>query len=495
MISQGSRAGMAVTGILLAAIIWALGMSASAASAAGHTVKSGPLTAKVGKGSWSFSLNERGRGRILSERGGTGTDGVGRIGIRNDDGKWHRATRVVRQWKRGHVSVSLVKLKGTTKQLRIEVAPGRKGIMRLKAKLVGSPEGVEGIGMGFGARNGERYMGFGERSNAVDQRGREVENWVGEGPYQPRESGFIKGFVPPWSVRAKPDDTYFPMPWMLSSRGYGVLARETRPVYYRLGDDRADTWSVEVARTVPGLEQQPDDRPSPTQLRLNFYAGPTPARTLSRLTRAIGRQPDPAPWFLGPWVQAHGGDRATVDRLQQADIPSSVTQTYAHYLPCGQSINHADEIKRAGLYHENGMAVTTYFNPMICTNWNPKYDELAAAGALTMNREGEPYVYKYMNYTVGQFDFSSPAGRAAYGELLREALSHGYDGWMEDFGEYDPPDGISADGVAGMISHNRYPRDYHCTARDEVASNPLPALRYVRSGYTGSAACSPVVWG
>ncbi len=494
MVPQGSRLGAAIVGLVMVVFAWIPGSPTPAMAAGGsHSVKSGPLTASVGKSKWSFALRERGRGRIVAERAGTGE--IGRIGIRDSAGKWHRATRVVRGWKRGRASLSIVALRGTLQRLRIEVSPGRRGVVLLKAAVIGSADGVEAIGMSFVGRPGERYMGFGERSNEVDQRGREVENWVGEGPYQPRESGFIKGFVPTWSIRAKEDDTYFPMPWLLSSRGYGVLARETRPTRFNLGNQREDAWSVEVSRTVPDLDQQPEDRPSPTVLRLNFFAGPTPARTLARLTRAIGRQPDPAPWFLGPWVQANGGDQATVDRLRQADVPTSVTQTYAHYLPCGQSIDHSDEIKRAGLYHENGMAVTTYFNPMICTNWSPKFDELAAAGALTMNRQGEPYEYRYMSYTVGQFDFSSPTGRAAYGELLREALSHGYDGWMEDFGEYDPPDGISADGVAGMISHNRYPRDYHCTARDEVASNPLPVLRYVRSGYNGSAACSPVVWG
>ncbi len=496
MSKLGSRLGVTFPGLVLVVLAWVALAPAPAAAAPKHSVASGPLTATTGGAQWSFALRERGRGKVLAERAGTGTGPVGRIGIRDAAGAWHRATRVVKRWRRGKASISVVALKGATQQLRIQVSPGRHGVVRLEASLIGSAEGIEAIGMGFGARAGERYMGFGERSNQVDQRGREVESWVGEGPYQARESGFIKGFVPAWSIRAREDDTYFPMPWLLSSHGYGVLANETMPTRFHLGDERADSWSVEVARTLPGLDQQPDDRPSPTTLRLIFFAGPTPDRTLARLTREIGRQPDPAPWFLGPWVQSRDGDQQTIDRLRQADVPTSVTQTYAHYLPCGQYLgDYGDEVKRAALYHENGMAVTTYFNPMICTSWAPKFDQLAAAGALTKDRAGEPYVYKYMDYTVGQFDFSSPAGRAGYGELLREALSHGYDGWMEDFGEYDPPDGISADGVAGMVSHNRYPRDYHCTARDEVAAAGRPVLRYVRSGYTGSAACSPVVWG
>lgn len=66
---------------------------------------------------------------------------------------------------------------------------------------------------------------------------------------------------------------------------------------------------------------------------------------------------------------------------------------------------------------------------------------------------------------------------------------------MEDFGEYHPPDSVIQDGTPGMVAHNRYPRDYHCAAFDKVSDAGRPVLRYVRSGYTGSAACSPVVWG
>ena len=61
------------------------------------------------------------------------------------------------------------------------------------------------------------------------------------------------------------------------------------------------------------------------------------------------------------------------------------------------------------------------------------------------------------------------AGRDLYGQLLREAVADGHDGWMEDFGEYTPLDARAADGTSGSALHNAYPRQYHCGAFGGVA--------------------------
>ena len=66
---------------------------------------------------------------------------------------------------------------------------------------------------------------------------------------------------------------------------------------------------------------------------------------------------------------------------------------------------------------------------------------------------------------------------------------------MEDFGEYTPLDARAADGTSGEALHNVYPRQYHCGAAARVAGVSRPLARFVRSGWTGSARCSPVVWG
>lgn len=376
------------TGIIGAALA-ALSLLLTPALAPAAKVEGPPLNVKVGSSLWSFQLVD-GKGKsVLSEYPGTADSPAGTLGFRVDD-TWEHATKVTSAATEGS-SVRTYRLATTDpgRQLDVRVERTGDGSIRMRAEIVGSTAGVEAIGMGFKAPSSERYLGFGERSNAVNQRGNVVENWVAEGPYQDKEAVLVSGaFVPAWGFRSeginsRHDSTYFPMPWLLSTGGYGVLLEDTRPSYFRIGTDQTNAWSVEVSRKVDGLANQPADPPSPASITLQFFAGPKPADALRRLTAEIGRQPAAAPWFLGPWVQSKGGDQTTADTLLQNDIPTSVMQTYAHYLPCGGQ-NPTQEQARTDLFHGSGMAVTTYFNPMVCTSYNPVFNNLKDAGGLTL---------------------------------------------------------------------------------------------------------------
>jgi alpha-glucosidase (family GH31 glycosyl hydrolase) len=220
---------------------------------------------------------------------------------------------------------------------------------------------------------------------------------------------------------------------------------------------------------------------------------------VKRLSARIGRQPAPAPYLFGPWYQPRRGDAfAELDRFLAADVPLTVAQTYMHYLPCGdQRGKEQAERERARRFHDAGLAITTYFNPMVCQDYEPVFGEAVSRGAFTKTQTGQPYLYRYTGsaqFFVGQFDFSSAAGREMFARLLGEALSHGHDGWMEDFGEYTPADSKSANGMDGTQMHNLYPVQYHCTAYDRVKDRPLPTARFIRSGWTGVAPCAQVVW-
>ncbi len=150
-------------------------------------------------------------------------------------------------------------------------------------------------------------------------------------------------------------------------------------------------------------------------------------------------------------------------------------------------------------FHARGTAVTTYFNPMICADYQPRFDEAAAAGALAKRADGSPYTYEYSSsptsrFDVGQFDFSAEAGRTFYRDCSAEAVADGHDGWMEDFGEYTPLDSHYANGMDGTRMHNLYPTQYHCTAYDFARAQKRPIVRFQRSGFTGAARCAQVVW-
>jgi alpha-glucosidase (family GH31 glycosyl hydrolase) len=369
--------------------------------------------------------------------------------------------------------------------MRVRIERAAPGVIRVRAAVVGAVADVDRAGIAFDAPAGERQLGFGERSNAVDQRGNTVEDYVSDGPYQTEERPFIAAFVPPPGFHPRDDATYFPMPWLLSTRGYGFLLGGFATSDFRLGTDRRGAWSAEV---------------DGASIAFRVFAGPWPAGALRRMTEEIGRQPRaPAPFFLGPWFQPVGDEAASIARLQRADAPASAANTYTHYLPCGaQQGRRTAERERTRLFHSNGLAVTTYFNPMICTDYQPVWDRAVAQDVLTKDALGRPYTYKYTGSTVflvGQIDFTAPNAQSFFGGLLREAETDGYDGWMEDFGEYTPADSRSADGTPGPVVHNRYPVLYHRAAHDYARVSSRSRLRFNRSGWTGAARHSAVVWG
>ena len=438
---------------------------ALAAPAHAASVEAGSLTGSIDDRTGAISF-----GDVLSESPGA------RLGIRTPFGTWDRATTSVRTRREGPAVVTDV-VTESGKQIQVRMQPDADGVIAVEA----TSKDAEAMTIGFTAREDERYLGFGERSNAIDQRGNDVEVFVGEGPYQREERPFIAAFAPPQGYHPRDDATYFPIPWLLSTEGYGFLLDNAETSMFRLGG--GDSWSVEA--------------PS-SRLAFRVFAGPTPAKALERYTARLGRQPPvAAPWVLGAWWQPTPGGPSEVEELdaqRKAGVPISVVETFLHYLPCADQLPDREKVKaRTKAIHDRRAAVLAYMNPMVCTD-HPRYAE----GTYNTDATGRPYVYRYSTadqFQVSQVDFTSPAGRSFFGSLVREAIEDGYDGWMEDFGEYTPEDARSADGTPGTQMHNLYPTLYHRTATEETENVGRPIANYVRSGFTGTAKHARIVWG
>jgi alpha-glucosidase (family GH31 glycosyl hydrolase) len=403
-----------------------------------------------------------------------------------DDG-WIRAMEVETSTQSDNVYSATIATTDPDRKLMLRAAPDPEVEGAIAVEVTPTdPDGVQVLGIGFVAEGDERFVGFGERSNAVNQAGWDLEHYVADGPYYDGDEYQLMGLVlPPAGTRWRKDTTYFPIPWLLSSRGYGVLVDNDEMSFHRVGTTGSDEWAVEVETT---------------ELRFRVFGGPAPADALRRYTEAVGRQPDDyAPWFFGPWLQTE--DDEQIAAFREADVPTSLNATYLHYLPCGRQQGREEEQRiRTAANHDMGVAIHTYFNPMICVSYEPAFSASEAMGALIQRGDGSTYVYEYSTgvgdpFEVSQFDFAAENGVDAYKILTDEALEHGYDGWMEDFGEYTPLDAVSADGATGTRFHNRYVREYHCGAYAATQDAGKPLARFTRSGWTGSPACSPIVWG
>jgi sulfoquinovosidase len=357
-------------------------------------------------------------------------------------------------------------------------------------------EGAAVVSQSFIAADGERFLGFGERSHAVSLDHGIIENYVGEGPYQPHEYPFLEGIVPSWALRNRPDATYFPLPWVLSTRGYGLSLDQDELSYIRLRTDSDDTWSIEAEAG---------------HLCYTVYAGPAPLDALRRYTEAAGRQPAVDRWFFGPWYQTgHANHVPLAQEQEQAEAlagsPASAAETHCRYLPLGEDRGHEEaEQARTAFFHSRGLAVLSYINPLVGSVYAQAFDAAASAGAL--QRDGSAAPYLFQAYAGGrvppqtdetQYDFSAAQAGLCWAEVAERIAAAGYDGWMEDFGEYTPLDAVTSGGAAGTAAHNRYPTDYHAAAASAAAALEQRyhrrLARFVRSGWTGTAAVVPIVW-
>ena len=475
---------------VLATLVLTLGLSGTAHAA--ESVGAGAITAQVETDPWRIAFVQP-NGPTLAEARGSGAAGA--LGFRTNSG-WHHATRALSTSRDGGaLNLELATTDPLGRRLTVRIEPSGEGAVGVTAG-VSDPGGVEATGIGFDAAENERYLGFGERSNAVNQRGHEVESYVAEGPYQPEERAFLTAFVPPWGYHPRDDATYFPMPWLLSTRGYGVLIDNNEASLHRLGSERPDAWSMET--------QAP-------QISFRVIAGPTPAEVVRRLTERTGRQPKPlAPWFLGPWfhtgqenVPPRAREEEAVRILREADAPASAVETHLRYLPCGEAVPHrATERERTAFFHGNGLATLSYVNSEICQEYEPVWSDAAARGVLQKNAQGEPYVFHaYVGSRtppqtpVSQIDFTAPGAQEFWDGLMSQLVEDGHDGWMEDFGEYTPPDSRHANGMSGAQMHNHYPVPYHRAGWEFARRAPRPIARHVRSGWTGVHPYAQIVWG
>ncbi len=207
-------------------------------------------------------------------------DGIYRASVATDEG-WRGAPA-----SQGRVTVELVD----------------DGTVSVSAEV----EGAAACRQTFVAEAGERFLGFGERSHAVSLERGVVEHYVGEGPYQPDEYQFLSGTVPPWGMRQRPDATYYPVPWVLSTRGHGVLIARNEVSYARFRTEADDRWSIDVE--AGGLDYV-------------VFAGPSPLDALARFTAHTGRQPEPERWWFGPWYQTgHANHVPLEEEIRQADV-------------------------------------------------------------------------------------------------------------------------------------------------------------------------------
>ncbi len=197
----------------------------------------------------------------------------------------------------------------------------------------------------------------------------------------------------------------------------------------------------------------------------------------------------PPRWAFGVWKNAIGRQQEVLDEaraLRQYGVPVSAIWTYdvsddrlnlgwpwPHHLAVMPG-RYADPRAMNDKLHDLGYKVLGYLHPNLRNlSHGAGSDTLAAFrrvfgssdfsfaasdDVLIKHPDGSPYVNSLGSSSL---DLSDPRAidwwRSAVQSVLRD---YDFDGWMQDFGEQAPEDGVYTSGLPGVAEHNRYPVRY-----------------------------------
>jgi alpha-glucosidase (family GH31 glycosyl hydrolase) len=145
----------------------------------------------------------------------------------------------------------------------------------------------------------EHFCGFGERYNAVDQRGNELDIIVYE---QYKNQGMR---------------TYLPVPFFVSSKNYAFRICDSVISKFDLCKNHPEIWSVET---------ELNDH---AQFRFEVWTHPSPLQNISSYLQSTALPKQPPDWIFGPWMSSNEWNSQEevmkqADLTRQLDIPCSV---------------------------------------------------------------------------------------------------------------------------------------------------------------------------
>lgn len=419
---------------------------------------------------------------------------------------WDGETSTDDRWVFGSTVTAAVS-DGTTATLELLASDGTKlrlevevdgADVRFDAKVLASGGPADRpkneLDVAFALPKDEHFYGLGERYVSVDHRGRAYYCWTEEG-------GIANGEAAP----AGPDNpspngpsmTHAPVPFYLSSKGYGLYVDTTYRVNFDFGAETDQAFRF--AAMTP-------------KMRFHVFVHDDPKESIRDYTALTGRAHLSAPWVFGV---RHRYDRGTmVEGIDESlafrkhGVAMTMLDDTTHFLPNGYDLATAGEKALVTKeLHALGYKAIGYYNAYVSTdvaNAKPLVDygrahdlfvRLEPAPGEAIGKEFVTFMISGGGHQVLTIDFTKPEALAWYRTLLQNALDLGYDGWMLDFGEYLPENARLYDGRTGWEAHNAFPLIYQKATTDylrEVRGDDF--MYFARAGWAGTQAFAPVTW-
>ena len=276
---------------------------------------------------------------------------------------------------------------------------------------------------------------------------------------------------------------YKPIPFFLSSNGYGMFVHTSTPVTFDFGNSFDQSNVIYTGDDV---------------LDIFIFLG-EPKDIVSEYTAITGRSPVPPLWSFGLWMsrityKSENEVRDVAAKLRQYRIPCDVIHLDTGWFETDWQCNYQfapsrfkDPQQMIADLLKDGFHISLWQLPYFTTK-NELYDTIVKNGYEVRNEGGK------QPYEDAILDFSNPATVKWYQEKLASLLKLGVGVIKVDFGEDAPLHGEYASGATGWYEHNLYPLRYNKAVADitkEVTGNNII---WARSAWAGSQRY-PLHWG
>jgi alpha-D-xyloside xylohydrolase len=317
----------------------------------------------------------------------------------------------------------------------------------------------------FELAHDEKIFGCGESFTRLNKRGQKIVAYTRDG------------------MGVQNEYMYKPIPFFMSSNGYGMFVHTSTPVTFDFGK------SYDAHNVIYNGDENLD---------LFIFLG-GPKEILSEYTGLTGRSPVPPLWSFGLWMsrityKAEDEVRDVAAKLRQYRIPSDVIHLDTGWFETDWRSNYQfstsrfrdpakmiTDLKRQGFHIS--LWQYTYFTPK-----NEIYREAVDKGYVVRNAGGK------LPFEDAVLDFSNPDTVKWYQGLLAHLLKMGVGAIKADFGEGAPANGLYASGRTGFYEHNLYPLRYNKAVAEITKQVTGDSLIWGRSAWAGSQRY-PLHWG
>jgi len=311
----------------------------------------------------------------------------------------------------------------------------------------------------------EKIFGCGESYQSFDKRGQKVVLWTDDANGVQNES------------------MYKPIPFYMSSRGYGVFMHTSSPITCDFGKYFSGANAMMIGDEA---------------LDLFVFIG-TPKEILDAYTDLTGKAAMPPLWSFGFWMSrityfSQEQGLAVADKLRANKIPADVlhfdTGWFETDWRCDYQFSPSrfeDPAKMIKQLKKEGIQTCLWQLPYFVPQ-NTLFPEIIEKGLYVKNNKGN------LPYEDAVLDFSNPETVIWYQNKIKGLLDLGVAVIKVDFGEAAPENGLYASGRTGFYEHNLYPLRYNKAVAEITKKTTGETIIWARSAWAGSQRY-PLHWG